>query len=140
AHYRTRHDLAFSTRAKSMALMEGQAYPLAFRKQDPKFNGLLWSYHWLQMSLYDALLHGGSVPETNARVDSTVGTFFSMLDNAPSHMPEMMPMASDAAPLFSARYPDAANIFDNLHALHDVVSDILASPIVSPADKRAAIL
>jgi hypothetical protein len=140
AHYRTRSDLAFSIRPKSMALMEGQAYSLAFRKQDPKFNGLLWSYHWLQMSLYDALLRGGSVLETNARVDSTVGVFFSMLDDAPTRMPEMMPMASDAAPLFSARYPDAANIFDNLHSLHDVVSDILVSPVVPSPEKRRAIL
>src|SRR5215472_625697 len=27
-----------------------------FVRQDPKVNGLLWSYHWYQMVLYDALL------------------------------------------------------------------------------------
>ena len=59
-YYLSRKDLAFSTRPKSMELMEGQRYSLAFRRQDPKFNGLLWSYHWLQMSLYDALIEGRS--------------------------------------------------------------------------------
>ena len=43
-------------------------------------------------------------------------------------------------PLFAARYPEAAIIFDNLHAMHDVVSDILASPVVPRNGKRRAIL
>ena len=140
ANYRLRSDLALSARPKSMALMEGQPYSLAFRKQDPKFNGLLWSYHWLQMSLYDALMQGGPALDTKARLDSSVATFFSMLENAPARMPVMMPMAAEAAPVFSARYPEAANIFDNLHALHDVVADILASDVVPQAKKREAIL
>ncbi len=58
AYYRTRPDLAFSTKPKSMTLMEGQPYSLAFRKRFPKFNGLIWGYHWLQVGLYDALLAG----------------------------------------------------------------------------------
>ena len=140
AYYRSRKDLALSAQAKSMALMEAQPYSLAFRKQDPKFNGLLWSYHWLQMSMYDALMEGGAPLEEKARVDSTVARFFAMLENAPSRMPAAMPMSAEAAPLFSARYPEAANIFDNLHALHDVVSDILASDVVPRAKKREAIL
>jgi hypothetical protein len=39
-----------------------------------------------------------------------------------------------------ARSPQAAIIFDNLHSLHHVVSDILASNIIPRAGKRAAIL
>jgi hypothetical protein len=31
-------------------------------------------------------------------------------------------------------------VFDNLHSLHDVVSDILASPVVPASRKRAVIL
>ena len=125
---------------KSMSLMEAQPYSLAFRKQDPKFNGLLWSYHWLQMSMYDALMQGGAPLEEKARVDSTVARFFAMLESAPS--PDLNihgHPGRGAPPLFSARYPEAANIFDNLHALHDVVSDILASDIVPRAKKREAI-
>ena len=36
--------------------------------------------------------------------------------------------------------PEAAIIFDNLHSLHDVVSDILADPAVPRGDKRRFIL
>lgn len=139
-YYRSRRDLAFSTRPKSMALMEGQPYSLVFRRQDRKFNGLLWSYHWFQLALYDALITGRTERQLQAGVDSVTATFFSMLDDAPAHMPTEMPMAPSSSPLFAERYPEAAIIFDNLHSLHDVVSDILASPKVSRARKRAAIL
>jgi hypothetical protein len=139
-YYLSRKDLAFSTRPKSMDLMEGQPYSLAFRRQDPKFNGLLWSYHWLQMSLYDALIEGRSERQLQASVDAKVATFFRMLDSAPAHMPTEMPMSPGSAPLFSGRYPTAAIVFDNLHSLHDVVSDILASPVVPASRKRAVIL
>jgi hypothetical protein len=42
-YYESRRDLALSTAPKSMELMEGAPYSLVFRRQDPKFNGLLWS-------------------------------------------------------------------------------------------------
>jgi hypothetical protein len=45
-------------------------------------------------------------------------------------MPYLMPMTAGVAPAFSERYPEAAIIFDNLHMMHDVISDILASPEV----------
>ncbi|HYJ79970.1 MAG TPA: hypothetical protein VEW03_10235, partial [Longimicrobiaceae bacterium] len=51
AYYRTRPGLAFSRRRKNMELMEGQPYSLAFRQRYPKFNGLIWAYHWLQVGL-----------------------------------------------------------------------------------------
>jgi hypothetical protein len=140
AYYRTRGDLALSARPKSMALMEGRPYSLAFRRQDPKFNGLLWSYHWFQMALYDALIRGRSDRELETNVDSVVRGFFAMIADAPARMPAEMPMSIAAAPRFAERYPDAAIIFDNLHSLHDVVSDILASPMVGPSQKRAALL
>jgi hypothetical protein len=139
-YYLSRRDLAFSARPKSMVLMQGQPYSLAFRKQDPKFNGLLWSYHWLQMSLYDALIEGRVERELQAGVNRKVAMFFRMLDSAPANMPAEMPMAPGSAPLFSARYPAAAIVFDNLHSLHDVVSDILVSSVVPRSQKRSAIL
>jgi len=52
-----------------------------------------------------------------------------------------MPMTAAIAPTFAARYPEASIIFDNLHAMHDVVSDILANNEKVPRNrKRAAIL
>lgn len=139
-YYRSRPDLAFSARPKSMTLMEGQPYSLAFRKGAPKYNGLLWSYHWLQMAMYDALITGRTERVLQHSVDSLVNRFFAMIDDPPYSMPAEMPMSVESSPVFAARYPEAAIIFDNLHSLHDVVSDILASPIVAKRDKRAAIL
>jgi len=55
-------------------------------------------------------------------------------------MPYQMPMTSAVAPTFTARYPEAAIIFDNLHSMHDVISDILANPGVPRDRKRAEIL
>ena len=150
AYYRSRPDLAFSSQPKHMDLMEGQPYSLAFRDGYPKFNGLIWSYHWLQMALYDALLAGEdaaaggasgaamSDSTRDAEVRATVARFRRMVDDGA--MPAVMPMSAAIAPAFSARYPEASIIFDNLHAMHDVVSDVLASPVVPRADKRRALL
>jgi hypothetical protein len=55
-------------------------------------------------------------------------------------MPRVMPMTAAVAPAFAARYPDAAIIFDNLHSMHDVISDILASAAVPRDRKRDEIL
>lgn len=51
-----------------------------------------------------------------------------------------MPMTAAIAPTFAARYPEAAIIFDNLHSMHDVVSDILANSSVPRDRKRTEIL
>jgi hypothetical protein len=73
-------------------------------------------------------------------VHATTQRFFQMLENAPHNMPRVMPMTPAIAPTFTARYPEIATIFDNLHGMHDVVSDILASPKVPRDRKRTAIL
>ena len=48
-------------------------------------------------------------------------------------------MTSAVAPRFSARHPRAAVIFDNLHMMHDIISDILLSEKVPRADKQRVI-
>jgi hypothetical protein len=138
-YYRSRPDLALSATPKSMDLMEGQPYSLAFRRAAPRFNRLIWSYHWLQMGLYDALLADDAPDRRRANVDATVDAFFAMLADSARGLPATMPLSAMVAPRFTELYPDAAIIFDNLHSLHDVVSDVLASPIVPAGDKRAAI-
>ena len=139
-YYKTRRDLAFSSQPKTMELMEGQYYSTAFRDKYPKFNGLIWAYHWLQVGLYEPLVTGKNLDERQTGVIAAVARFRQMIENAPSHMPHIMPMTEAVAPAFSARYPEAAIIFDNLHAMHDVVSDILASDKVPHNKKRAEIL
>lgn len=140
AYYRTRHDLAFSSKPKSMELMQEQSYSLAFRQRFPKFNGLIWGYHWFQVGLYEPLLVGKTAVERQAGVRATVARFWQMLQDPPHTLPYQMPMTAAIAPEFAKRYPEAAIIFDNLHSMHDVVSDILANPSVPRDRKRAEIV
>jgi hypothetical protein len=140
AYYKTRPDVAFSSRPKSMKLMQEQPYSLAFRQKYPKFNGLIWAYHWLQVGLYEPLLVNSTPEARQAGVRATVARFWQMLEDAPRKMPYQMPMTAAIAPTFAARYREAAIIFDNLHSMHDVISDILANPGVSRDRKRAEIL
>lgn len=139
-YYKSRPDLAFSSVPKNMELMEGQYYSTAFRDGWPKFNGLIWGYHWLQVGLYEPLMLGRTTEERQTGVTATVARFRQMLENAPENMPRLMPMTAAVAPTFAARYPEAAIIFDNLHGMHDVISDILASPKVPREMKREEIL
>lgn len=139
-YYKSRPALAFSSRPKNMNLMEGQPYSLAFRKRFPTYNGLIWSYHWLQMTLYEALLASSDPTRRRENVDAVVGRFWTLVDSAPASLPTAMPQSAAVAPIFSARYPEAAVIFDNLHSLHDVVSDILADPAVPRSEKRRRLL
>ncbi|MES2304630.1 MAG: hypothetical protein V4558_03945 [Gemmatimonadota bacterium] len=138
-YYLTRSDYAFRPVPKSMALMDEQYYSQVFRKGYPKFNGLIWSYHWLQVGLYEPLIIGATRAERKAGVQATLARFWSMLKDAPVNLPKTMPMASAIAPRFSAAHPRAAVIFDNLHMMHDIISDILAADVVPRADKRKVI-
>jgi hypothetical protein len=139
-YYKSRPELAFSSEPKTMELMEGQYYSTAFREKYPKFNGLIWGYHWLQVGLYEPLIVGRTVDERQTGVTAAVTRFWQMLADAPSNMPRIMPMTAAVAPEFARRYPEAAIIFDNLHSMHDVVSDILTSPKVPREKKREEIL
>jgi len=133
-YYRSRRDVAFSTTPKGMELMDGQPYSGVFRAKAPKFNGLIWAYHWMQVAVYEALLTGKTPDERKGLVTAVLDRFSSMLVDPPSRLPGVMPMTAAVAPTFAARYPDAAIVFDNLHAMHDVVSDILAA---HPDDRAA---
>lgn len=140
AYYKTRRDVAFSSKPKSMKLMQEQSYSLAFRERYPKFNGLIWGYHWLQVGLYEPLLTGTTREARQAGVRKTVARFWQMLGDPMKSLPYQMPMTAAVSPTFAARYPEAAIIFDNLHSMHDVVSDILANPAVPRNRKRAEIM
>ncbi len=140
AYYRSRPDLAYSLKPKNMSLMQEQPYSLAFRNGFPKFNGLIWAYHWLQIGLYEPLVVGRTVEERQAGVAATVARFRQMIPGAPDGYPVVMPMTAAIAPAFAAKWPEFAIIFDNLHSMHDVISDILANPAVPRGEKRSLIL
>ena len=132
-------EYALTAMPKAMELMDGQAFSQVFRRGYPRFNGLIWAYHWLQVGLYEPLIEGKSPADKKAGVQHTVAHFWDMLDSAPTRLPSVMPMTSAVAPAFSQRHPRAAIVFDNLHMLHDIISDILVSDRVPRAGKRDAI-
>jgi hypothetical protein len=138
-YYLARREYAFAPVPKSMELMEGQYFSRTFRRAYPKFNGLIWAYHWLQVGLYEPLIQGRSPAEKKAGVDAALARFWSMLQDPPSRMPAFMPMTSAIAPTFSRQHPRAAAIFDNLHMMHDIISDVLTADTIPRQRKRHVI-
>jgi len=138
-YYLSNRRLAFAARPKSMALMDDQYYSQVFRRGYPKFNGLIWAYHWLQVGLYEPLIEGRTPAERKAGIQAAIARFWSMVEAPPSRFPRVMPMTATVAPLFSAAHPRAAVIFDNLHMTHDIISDILAADTVPATRKREVI-
>jgi hypothetical protein len=138
-YYLSRPEYAFAAQPKSMTLMNDQYFSQMFRRFDPRFNGLIWAYHWLQVGLYEPFVVYRTPSEQKAAVQATVARFWSMLGDPPSHMPAVMPMTATVAPRFAARHPRAAAIFDNLHMAHDIISDILVSDSVPHERKREVI-
>jgi hypothetical protein len=137
-YYLSNRALAIAAVPKQMALMDEAYYSGVFRERYPKFNGLIWSYHWLQVGLYDAFLGSAAGSERRRAVDAVVARFRAMLAD-PRGFPDLMPLTPAVAPRFAARHPRAAAIFDNLHMMHDIISDILASEKVAPERKGEVI-
>ncbi len=138
-YYLTNRALALLPVPKDMALMDDQYYSQVFRRRHPTFNGLIWAYHWLQVGLYEPMIAGATEAERRSGVQATVERFRAMLAAPPQSMPRVMPMTTAIAPRFTERHPRAAAIFDNLHMLHDIISDVLAADTVPRSGKAAAI-
>ena len=138
-YYLSRRDIAFAPVPKSMELMDEQYYSQVFRRQFPKFNGLIWAYHWLQVGLYEPFIAGHTLDQKKSGVQAAVARFWQMLEDSSESMPRVMPMTATVAPEFTQRHPRAAAIFDNLHMTHDIISDVLAADTVPRARKREVI-
>jgi hypothetical protein len=136
-YYLSRRGYAFSPLPKSMALMDEQEFSQVFRRRHSTFNGLIWAYHWLQVGLYEPMLAEGSQAEKKKGVHGTLASFWEMVER--ERYPTTMPMTPVVAPEFSRRHPRAAVIFDNLHMMHAIISDILASELIPRRDKRSMI-
>ena len=137
-YYLSRADFAFTAVPKSMALMDEQSFSQVFRRTQPTYNGLIWAYHWLQVGLYEPMVGAGSPAEAKAGLDAALARFWDMVHR--EQYPTTMPMTGAIAPEFSRRHPRAAVIFDNLHMMHDIIADVLASPIIPKERKRQVIL
>lgn len=112
----------------------------SFRDKFRKFNTQIWAYHWLQGATYDVQLMGDAERQREL-MPQIIEHYQGYLKNPPIEW-EFMPLLTETAPEFSARFPEAATIFDNLHMLHDNVDDILSRPdmYATLQEKREAIL
>ena len=108
----------------NMEFLDGQPYSTAFRKKYPKVNGLFWGYHWLQGVSYDTLYRVALADQKTAY--ELIGDRYHKVELYRTDRP-FMPMFGETSPRFAARFPHIANAFDNLHMLHDLVNDILAT-------------
>ena len=138
-YYLSNRKYAFTDKPKAMSLMDEQYFSQAFRRTHPKFNGLIWAYHWLQIGLYEPFIEGRTPGERKSGVQATVARFWSMLEDPPSRFPRYMPISSAIAPRFSAAHPRAAVIFDNLHMMHDIISDILTADTI-PRGRKGEVI
>lgn len=135
AQYKAKPEVSITDTCKSMNFMDGHYFSKTFRTKFPRFNLLIWSYHWFQIRLYEALLEPTEAGRDLA-VQQTTKEFWQLISNLPDSAPfEMMPETAMEAPTFAKLFPTIPSAFDNNHMLHDIVSDILTSDRV--ADKRA---
>ncbi len=120
----------------NMDWLDSQPYSGAFRRKYPRVNALFWGYHWLQTSVYDGLR--GKSLEEQKKMYEMLGGRYHAVELYDTKRP-FMPMMAETSPNFSAQFPEIANAFDNLHMLHDMVNDILASDWIPEAQKRQQI-
>ncbi len=134
--YKLNKSLAITEVCKTMLFMDGHFFSKNFRRTYPSFNLLIWSYHWFQIKLYEALLKP-TKSERDIAVQKTVDEFWQLISNLPDSAEfDMMPETKLEAPQFFKRYPLISAAFDNNHMLHDIVSDILTSPKVLTSELR----
>jgi hypothetical protein len=130
--YLTKVPYAITGLPMNMGYLDSQPYSKAFRQKYPKVNGLFWGYHWLQGTMYD-LLYEKTVEEQKQAYKQVGKQYHSQelyrTDRA------FMPMFAELSPKFARRFPEISNTFDNLHMLHDMVNDILASDWLTPQQK-----
>jgi hypothetical protein len=103
-------------------------YSKAFRRNFPLFNATIWAYHYLQVVVYDALGGAFDLAAKQKAVEPILRTYHAYLEKPPVEW-TFMPMTGELSPKFAEEYPDIANIFDNLHMMHDTISDILVSEL-----------
>ncbi|WP_173043873.1 hypothetical protein [Nitrospira sp. KM1] len=116
--------------------LDSLPYSKAFRRKFPLFNATIWAYHYLQVVVYDALSAARGLSEKQKAVEPILTTYHRYLDQPPVQW-TFMPMTAELSPRFAAEYPAIANIFDNLHMMHDTISDILVTDLLPTwEDKR----
>ncbi|MBA3754042.1 MAG: hypothetical protein H0X01_07905, partial [Nitrospira sp.] len=101
-------------------------YSKSFRRKFPLFNATIWAYHYLQVVVYDTLGAAQDLQAKQKAVEPILRTYHGYLNKPPVEW-TFMPMTEELSPKFAADYPEIANIFNNLHMMHDNISDILTT-------------
>jgi len=136
AYYLSNTASAFSTRGYGHRwMMGGGSWAGVFARKYPAINGILWAYHWHHAAVYEALMETDSATRLRA-VDRVIRVF---VDSVLVHPPRTMPLTAEIAPKFSRMFPAAAQIFDNLHMMHDVVNDIMVDERLTREQKTAEV-
>lgn len=137
AIYKKNDRIAITDVCKTMLFMDGHTFSKDFRRQFPSFNLLIWSYHWFQIKLYEALMKP-SLLERDAAVAKVTEDFWQLISDLPDSADfDMMPETFAEAPTFFKAFPRISASFDNNHMLHDIVSDILTSAKVPSSEMRS---
>lgn len=110
-------------------------YSKSFRRTFPLFNATIWAYHYLQVVVYDALAAAPDLPAKQKAVEPILRTYRGYLDRPPTEW-TFMPMTAELSPTFAAEYPEIAHIFDNLHMMHDNISDILTTDLLPTWEEK----
>jgi hypothetical protein len=134
--YATKAPYVITSLPMNMGYLDSQPYSKSFRQKYPKVNGLFWGYHWLQGIMYDTL-YGKSLAEQRDTY-ATLGKRYHEVELYRTDRP-FMPMFAEVSPKFAQKFPHISNTFDNLHMLHDMVNDILASEWMSEEQKAGQI-
>lgn len=136
SQYKTNERVAITDVCKTMLFMDGQYFSKEFRRKFPSFNLLIWSYHWFQIKLYEALMKP-TMLERDAAVDKVTKEFWALISDLPDSAEfDMMPETKQEAPIFYKQFPRISASFDNNHMLHDIVSDILTSAKIPAENMR----
>lgn len=132
-------DSAYAITAKRLDHRRLDQFPYSktFRKRFPLFNATIWSYHYLQVAVYDPLQAAPDLAAKTQAVRPILATYRGYLERPPVEW-TFMPLTAELSPEFAAQYPEIANIFDNLHMLHDNISDILASEVLPTWEAKRA--
>ena len=132
-------DYAITTKRLDHRRLDMLPYSKTFRRKFPLFNATIWAYHYLQVVVYDALALASDLAAKQNAVEPILKTYHGYLEKPPVEW-TFMPMTGELSPNFATEYPEIANIFDNLHMMHDTLSDILSSDLFPTwEDKRSEI-
>ena len=126
---------AITARRLDHRRLDSLPYSKTFRRKFPLFNATIWAYHYLQVAVYDPLSAAPDLPAKQKAVQPILATYHGYLEQPPIQW-TFMPMTGEYSSLFARKYAAIANIFDNLHMLHDTISDILASDLLPTWDAK----